>query len=99
MSNTKIDDTAETLRNEQIESIRKYNEEEQRQNIDITFYEIYPIQIMIQSNVPNKPEFALKSSMFITEPRPNMRKNSRKNMPRCLFLPMNLNILTLTSLS
>lgn len=85
MSSTKIEDTAETLRNEQIESIRKYNEEEQRQSIDITFYEIYPIQIMIQSNVPNKPEFALKSSMFITEPRPEYAKKFKEKYAEMPF--------------
>jgi len=85
MSSTKIDDTAETLRNEQIEAVRKYNEEEQRQSIDITFYEIYPIQIMIQSNVPNKPDFALKSSMFITEPRPEYAKKFKEKYAEMPF--------------
>jgi hypothetical protein len=85
MSSTKIDDTAETSRNEQIESIRKYNKEEQRQSIDITFYEIYPIQIMIQSNVPNKPDFALKSSMFITEPRPEYAKKFKEKYAEMPF--------------
>jgi len=85
MSSTKIDDMAETSRNEQIESIRKYNKEEQRQSIDITFYEIYPIQIMIQSNVPNKPDFALKSSMFITEPRPEYAKKFKEKYAEMPF--------------
>ena len=65
---------ADEIRNQQIKSIEAYNRDEEDRSIDITFYEIYPIQIMVQSNVPNKPEFVLKSSMFNVEPRPSYAK-------------------------
>lgn len=84
MSDKNNDDT-ENVRNKQIKLIKTSNEEEQKQSVDITFYEIYPIQIMIQSNVPNKPEFAFKSSMFMTAPRPESAKKFKEKYAESPF--------------
>ena len=84
MSDKNNEDT-ENVRNKQIKLIKTSNEEEQKQSMDITFYEIYPIQIMIQSNVPNKPEFAFKSSMFMTAPRPESAKKFKEKYAESPF--------------
>ena len=66
-----MDDTYKKL-----QDITKEDKNDVKKKID--FLEIYPIQIMIQSNIPEKQPFTLKSSSFVLEPRPKNAETKGK---------------------
>jgi hypothetical protein len=54
------------------------NEED---NTQIQLFDIYPIQIMIQSNIPNKEPFILKSSSFVIDPKEKKTEKKYEELP------------------